>query len=198
MIMLKAGQIVQDGEPGAVCKRFLDESTVQRTLSGTDAQTDDTLRPGFTTGEVELLGMTLGREPSDAHNETCELFDDLTIRLTLLAHQSLRNVEIQIGLHGPDMVFVTKSSSRLMSGSLDLEAGLNEIEFVLEGIPLCPGTYGVGMTIFDWAQRRIWNGNRLRWIEVQAAAEKTLALPAGTLTYLPARWSNVPGAMPRT
>jgi ABC-type polysaccharide/polyol phosphate transport system ATPase subunit len=198
MIMLKGGQIVEDGEPGEVCKRFLDEATVGRALIGTDAQADDSLRPGFTTGEVELIGITLGREAGDDGDLTCELFDDLTVRLSVFAHQALRNVEIQLGLHGPDMVFVTKSSSRLMTGSLDLEAGLNEIEFVLEGIPLCPGTYGVGMTVFDWAHRRIWNGNRLRWIEVKAAAEKALALPAGTLTYLPARWSHVPGTMPRT
>lgn len=195
MIMLKAGQIVQDGEPGAVCKRFLDESTVRRAIAGIDAQADDTLRPGFTTGEVELLGIGLGRESSQDNDETCELFDDLKVRLTVFAHQPLRNIEIQLGLHGPDMVFVAKSSSRLMSGSLDLESGVNEIEFVLEGIPLCPGTYGVGMTVFDWAQRRIWNGNRLRWVEVKTADDKALALPAGTLTYLPARWSHAPGAI---
>ena len=197
MIMLKAGQIVADGDPGSVCKRFLDESTTSRTLVGITTEADEALRPGFTTGEVQLLDVALGREADALQDGTCELFDDLTVRLRIFAQHALRNVEIQLGLHGPDMVFVTKSSSRLMSGSLDLEEGINEIEFVLEGIPLCPGTYGVGMTVFDWAQRRIWNGNRLRWVEVNAGEDKTLILPAGTLTYLPARWSRTAGVASR-
>lgn len=200
MIMLKAGQLVMDGEPGAVCKRFLDESTVRREITGIAIDSDESLRPGFTTGEVELLGIEVGRH--DATRSALAsgvpesmLFEDLTVRLRLFAHQALNNIEIQLGLHGPDMVFVTKSSSRLMSGSLDLQVGLNEVEFVLEGVPLCPGTYSIGMTLFDWAQRRLWNGNRLRWVDIKASDEQALALPAGTLTYLPARWSLVPGAM---
>jgi hypothetical protein len=87
------------------------------------------------------------------------------------------------------MVFMTKSSTSLLNRPVDLAAGTNIIEMVIDRLSLCPGTYGVGMGIYDWARRPLWAGNRLTWLLVEATQEMAPKLPQGTLAYMPAQWS---------
>lgn len=185
MILLRRGQVELDASPGEASKLFLDETTLAQT--GDILQTS--IRPTTDTKDVEVLGLEIITENHKSGTPVCTLFSDLHLRVTLHAPLPIRNVEINIGLHNPEMVYMTKSSTSLLNKPVDLTSGTNIIEMMIDRLPLCPGTYGVGMAIYNWARHPLWAGNRLTWLLVEAAPEIAPKLPPSTLAYMPAQWS---------
>ena len=187
MILLKRGQIELDGGPGEVSKLFLDETTLAQ--AGDLLKTEVDIRPSIDTKDVEVTRIEVIAKKRDDGTPVCPLFSDLHLRVTLNAPNPIPNAEINIGLHNPEMVFMTKSSTSLLNRPLDLPSGITIIEMVIDRLSLCPGTYGVGMGIYDWARHPLWTGNRLTWLVIEATPELAPKLPQGALAYLPAGWS---------
>ncbi len=116
-------------------------------------------------------------------------FSDLNFRITLYCRTAIKKVEINIGLHNAEMIFVTKASTLMQPNILDLIAGENIIEVCIPNISLSPGPYGLGMGIYDWSRRPLFAGTfNLLSITIDASSELLLKLPEGTLTYLPTNW----------
>ena len=187
MILLRHGQVELDGSPGEVSKLFLDETTLAQT--GDTLKLDEAIKPSVDTKEIEVLRIELVSEKRSDGTPVCPLFSDLRLKVTVNVPHPIKNVEINIGLHNPEMVFMTKSSTSLLNSPIDLAPGTHTIEMIIDELSLCPGTYGVGMGIYDWTRRPLWTGNRLIWLVIEATAELAPKLPQGTLAYMPARWS---------
>lgn len=192
MILLNHGRIEVDGAPGEVSKRFLDETT----LRPEHAEGHVEIRPHVDTGDIELRALEInsGARSGDGFAR-CSLFEDLHVRMHLFAAHDFNRVEINFGVHNPEMIFMTKSSTSLAQVTIDLKAGLNMVDVVFERIPLCPGTYGIGFAVYDWSRRPLWAANKLAWFTIEADAKDVALLPPSTLTYLPARWSVAPGKL---
>lgn len=186
MILLRRGQVELDGSPGEVSKLFLDETTLSQ--AGDILKTGEGVTPSIDTKEIEVLGIDVVFEKRSDGTPVCPLFADLHLRITLNAPHPIKNVEINIGLHNPEMVFMTKSSTSLLNNPIDLAAGTHTIEMVIDRLSLCPGTYGVGMGIYDWTRRPLWAGSSLIWLVIEASSDLAPKLPPGTLAYLPTRW----------
>jgi ABC-type polysaccharide/polyol phosphate transport system ATPase subunit len=187
MILLKHGKVECDGEPGKVSKQFLDETTL-RPEHGIESAG---LRPSVDTGDIEVKSIEVITDEHVGGTPLCRLFSDLHVRLRLVVPHPLSKVEINLGLHNPEMVFMTKSSTLLAGQNFDLEAGTHTLDVIIERMSLCPGTYGIGLGIFDWTRRPLWAGNRLGWIAVEAPTKLIALLPQSTLTYLPTRWTLI-------
>jgi ABC-type polysaccharide/polyol phosphate transport system ATPase subunit len=191
MILLKRGQVELDGSPGEVSKLFLDETTLSQ--ASELLKTGSNIKPLVDTKDLVVLEIEVISEKRINGTPVTPLFSDLRLRVTLNAHHEIRNAEINIGLHNPEMVFMIKSSTSLLNEPINLAAGNNVIEVVIDRLSLCPGTYGVGMAIYDWSRRQLWAGNRLIWLLVEASSELAPQLPPGTLAYVPARWTASDG-----
>jgi hypothetical protein len=187
MILLKRGQIELDGNPGEVSKLFLDETTLAQ--AGDLLKTGSNVKPSVDTKDIEVLAIEVITDKHIGGAPITPLFSDLHLRVTLNVPHPIHNAEINIGLHNPEMVFMTKSSTSLLNEPIDLVGGKNVIDMVIDRLSLCPGTYGVGMGIYDWSRRPLWAGNRLIWLLIEASSEQASKLPQGTLAYMPARWS---------
>jgi ABC-type polysaccharide/polyol phosphate transport system ATPase subunit len=187
MILLRRGQVELDGSPGEVSKLFLDETTLAQT--GVILKKGEAIKPSVDTKEIEVLGIEVVSEKRSDGTPVCPLFSDLRLSVTLNVLHPINNAEINIGLHNPEMVFMTKSSTSLLNSPVDLVAGIHTIEMVIDRLSLCPGTYGVGMGIYDWTRRPLWAGSHLIWLVIEASSDLAPKLPQGTLAYLPARWS---------
>ncbi len=187
MILLRHGQIVVDGEPGAVSKLFLDETTLKK-AEGALTEGPQNLVPFIDSKVIEVTSLEVVGDRKLMDATVCPLMSDLHIKLTINALHPVRNAEIQVGLHSPEMVFMTKSSTLTLPEPVNLEPGLNHIGLVIEKLAFCPGTYGVGVTVFDWARNQIWSGHKLRWVLVESTTEQAAKLPTGTLAYLPSHW----------
>lgn len=191
MMLLKHGRIECDGEPGKVTKQFLDETTLNPDRIVNNNQG---IRPHFNSGDVDVLSVEIITDEQNDGTPVCRLFSDLHIRIQLYAHHSFKNVEINFGLHNPEMVFIIKSSTSLLNHSVDLTAGINTLDILVERLPLCAGTYGIGFAIYDWSRRPLWGGSGLVWIAVEAPSDVSPRLPPSTLAYLPARWTISTGS----
>jgi ABC-type polysaccharide/polyol phosphate transport system ATPase subunit len=185
MILLKHGKVECDGEPGQISKQFLDETTLKPEHDKESAS----LHPSVNTGDIEVESIEVITDEHADGTPLCRLFSDLHIRLRLVVPHPQSKVEINLGLHNPEMVFMTKSSTLLTGQNLDLGAGTHTLDVMIERLSLCPGTYGIGLGIYDWTRRPLWAGNRLGWIAVEAPTELVPLLPQSTLTYLPTRWN---------
>jgi lipopolysaccharide transport system ATP-binding protein len=196
MILLRRGQVELDGSPGEASKQFLDETT----LAGANRVQAEpgSLSPSVDTLEVEVVSLRVRSERTRAGTPVCGLFEDLCVDLVVRTPRPMKAVEIVLGIHNPEMVYVAKTSTQLVSRTIDLLPGTTNVAITIERLPLSPGVYGVGLTLFDWSRRHLWGGNGLVWLLVDASVELAHRLPASTMTYLPSRWvesnTDIPGA----
>lgn len=186
MILLKHGKVILDGQPGKVSKLFLDESTLAQ-IDEID-ETDKVIKPSIDTKDIEVRAIKVTSEKSIDGTPACPLFSDLHLQVTLYVPKLIKNLEINIGLHNPEMVFMTKSSTSLLDKPIDLAPGTHTIEVIIDKLSLCPGSYGVGIGIYDWTRRPLWTGNQLIWLLIEASSELAPKLPQGTLAYTAAEW----------
>ena len=188
MILLKHGRIELDGKPGKVSKLFLDETT----LNSEHIVDKGIIKPDFDSGDIELRELNiLNGEINKSGVPHCFLFGDLHLRLDLYSKHDFEAVEINIGLHNPEMVFMVKSSTSLAKVEINIVKGNNVIDILLPRLSLCPGTYGIGFAIYDWSRRALWAGNQLTWLVVETLEQDASLLPQSTMTYSLARWKKL-------
>jgi lipopolysaccharide transport system ATP-binding protein len=157
MLLLKHGRLDNDGDPGKISKQFLDETTLGPETTHSDAA----LKPSVKSDDIDVLAIKVSCAERKEGTPVCRLFNDLIINITIKASHRQPKAEINIGLHNPEMVFITKSSTLLSNRVFDLEEGLNEIQATIKNVSICPGTYGVGLGVYDWTRRPLWTGSKL-------------------------------------
>lgn len=185
MLLLKHGRLECDDLPGKVSKLFLDETTLRPEHGDKSAG----LKPNVTTGDIEVESIQILSNETLEGTPLCRLFSDLRIQIRLKVLHAQSNVEINFGLHNPEMVFMTKSSTSLVEKTVPLSMGTHVVDITIPKLSLCPGTYGIGLAIYDWMRRPLWAGNRLGWLALESPADLHPLLPESTLTYLPTHWT---------
>lgn len=186
MILLRNGRVEVDGLPGAVVKRFLDETTVvpQIAQEGQEGH----VAPAVATGEIEVLSIDVPSASKIDGQMVSDPFAEFLVSITVRANVDLDDVEINIGLHNPEMIFISKTSTRLSDCRVDLKEGTSVINVVMEAVSVCPGIYGIGIGIYDWSRRILWGADRLQWIKMEAADKMMPRLPKGSLAYVKSVW----------
>jgi ABC-type polysaccharide/polyol phosphate transport system ATPase subunit len=186
MILLRQGKIELDGAPGQVSKLFFDESTAK-----SEAQLKEKSHDSSNKGaeDIEIIEIKLKSSNESDDIKTVPLFSDLNFIITLYCRIAINNIEINIGLHNAEMIFVTKASTLMQPNIVNLIAGENKIEVCIPNISLSPGPYGLGLGIYDWSRRPLFGGTNLLTITIDAPSDLLPKLPERTLTYLPATWN---------
>lgn len=190
MLLLRQGRVEIDGAPGEVSKRFIDETT-QSQYNNLAAQ-GDSIKPTHDSGDLEVVGMEVQGTGQKNGAAVCSLFEAVEVEVLIKARHEIRNVEINLGMHNPEMLFLLKAGNALISQKIDLAGGMNTLKVRIPNVSLTPGTYGVGMTVTDWARRPLWAGTSLRWLLVETTPELAARLPASTLSFTHAEFSLVP------
>jgi ABC-type polysaccharide/polyol phosphate transport system ATPase subunit len=185
MILLKHGRIECDGEPGKASKQFLDETT----LKPEHVIENKGILPHFDSGDIEVLSVEIITDEYKEGTPVIALFADMHIRIRVRAHQVFNEVEMNFGLHNPEMVFISKSSTSLLGQSTSFVDGENVIDILVKKIALCAGTYGIGFAMYDWSRRPLWGGNGIVWFTVEAPSDYISRLPPSTQSYMPALWA---------
>jgi lipopolysaccharide transport system ATP-binding protein len=170
-----------------VSKQFFVNTTDSRPHGVVDGRA---IRGDSDTGEVDVLAIEVLADRDGSAPPVIPMFSALHVRLTILVKKTLPNPEINFGLHNPEMIFVTKSSTSMTDTRLEFREGSTiVIDIAMTDLPLAAGPYGLGIGIYDWARRPVWTGAGLSWIEVEASAAVFPTLPPGSLSYMPCSWS---------
>jgi len=185
MILLRQGKIELDGAPGQVSKLFFDESTAkseaQLKAKGHDKNNG--------TEDIEISKIELNSYNEINGIKTIPLFSDLNFRIFIHSRIAIKNIEINIGLHNAEMIFVTKASTLMQPNVVDLGVGENIIEVCIPNISISPGPYGVGLGIYDWSRRPLFGGTNLLTLAIDAPPDLLPKLPERTLTYFSTSWN---------
>jgi len=187
ILLLDSGRIIADGLPGDVTKKFLDETT-GTSIHGSSTAVGE-LVPGSYTGEVDITSVEVTSVEGAAPLAGLTTFADLNIKLALDVHSTLRKLDVTVGLHTPDMVFLVKTNTSMAGRELNLEPGRSTLEVRLPCLGLVPGTYGLGPSLNDWTRKAIWAGDKLRWLTFEAPSNLRSRLPPSTLSYTNAEWN---------
>ncbi|OGT01364.1 MAG: polysaccharide/polyol phosphate ABC transporter ATP-binding protein [Gallionellales bacterium RBG_16_57_15] len=185
MLLMKHGRLECDGEPGKVSKLFLDDTT----LKPEHGSLDLSLQPTINTGDIEVISIEVVTDEHVDGTPVCKLFDNLHIQVRINVLIPQKNAEITIGLHTPEMTFLTKSNTAALGHAVNLDKGIHTLNITIDHLPLCPGTFGIGLAIHNWMRHPLWMGNRLSWIMIESQPDITQKLPPGTMTYLPTHWA---------
>jgi len=175
-----------DGEPSLVSKMFFDESVVAPAESNSK---ENGFKPDIDTKEIEIRNIEILPPTGNNGIRSVPLFSDFQIRLNVYCAEPMKNIEIHVGLHNAELIYVHKTSSLMLDTPLDLAQGENLINVTIPKIPISPGPYGIGLGVFDWARRPIWTGSNLLPISIELPIEYEKKIPKSTLTYLPTQWS---------
>lgn len=185
VILLDHGKAVMDGEPSTVCGAFLEET--QARVNAEHLARFNRTSAEFTTGQLDISDVKIA--PAIPGSSTGSP-GRLSVSVEIKVHESIPNAEIVVGLHTPDLIYVTESSSAAGRVRPDLSTGTNQIECAFAATILHPGIYGVGIGVYDQYGRCIWKGDNLTPFEVpHSNMEPGRRTPVRGLVDLPCTWS---------
>ena len=189
MMILNKGQITMDGEPTSVANAYYQttQSKINQQHSPTAASAERIV-PYESTGELEVAQIMLfSGDISDPVTDV-ELGMALRIGIRFRVNETIRSVQLTVGAHTTDFLFVTKSSSGTTGLYHDFEPGEQYVECILDNLPLAPGSYGIGLAFSNKQRRYLWYGDNLKTFQVVANHVDMTRLPPATLVYLPFEW----------
>jgi len=181
-ILLNHGKIEHDGAAGEVCNAFFsgsNEKIAQDAAKASHARIRSS-------GEAELLDISV----IDAEGRVIDEIssgESLRIRVRFRLTQKMEKLELIVGTHTTDFVYLTGSSTAVFDTTPDYEAGEHEVEATIVHYPLTTGVYCIRFVILDKNRRTVFVGDNLRTFRVRVsnleAREEGLRM-----LDLPTRW----------
>lgn len=169
VLLMDHGHLVGDGDATSVCERFYQQSN-SRIEANMAARCKARIAGSgeVTLQDVVVLGKT--GEPTAAIAPG----EPLRVRLRFELHRAMEDLEIVVGTHRTDFVYITAASTRTQLPALDLQAGVHEIEYYLPSYPLAAGTYSVRMVVMDRHRRNLFEGESLKSFVVRSPTAEPL------------------------
>ncbi|WP_119293266.1 ABC transporter ATP-binding protein [Azohydromonas sediminis] len=168
-LLIDHGLLVEDGSAQTVCERFYEQSNSR--IEANMAARSRTRIAG--SGELTLLNVSV----LDKNGEPAAAIapgEPLRVRLRFELHRAMDDLEIVVGTHRTDFVYITASSTRSQLPALSLGAGMHEIEYYLPSYPVATGTYSVRMVVMDRHHRVLFDGESLRSFVVRSPRAEPL------------------------
>jgi len=137
VILLKQGQIMQDGAAQAVCESFYKESDAK--INANTAHSNTGIR---TSGDLELielifLDQNLQKVDQLSYNKDC------LIQFKIRVYKNLSDVTFGFGFHTTDFLYLTTHNSEEQLYIKELSPGEHYINCKISELPLLPGVYSL-------------------------------------------------------
>jgi len=187
MILMDHGRIELDGDATHVCNRFHYRTAERAATTRHDARA---IAPQACTGEIVIDDVALFSGAGEHPVTDVPMDQGLRIRISLRATSDVRGLSLDVGIHTADFVFVTRTSTSMLSIRPDFPAGAHVIECAVDRLALNPDSYGLGITIRDRYDRIVWQGANVSSFSVVPGAVERARMPVhAALLYLPFTWS---------
>lgn len=147
VIMLDHGKVTTSGNPAEVCTRFLEYSDTKIQSDAISRLSPGQRRSIQTSGEITLNAVRI-LDSRGASIDRLEYQSEMTIEIELEASSVLQDVALGLGVHTPDMTFVSNDDSSITHPHvIDLPKGRSIVRYHVTKLPLFPGVYAVRLGI---------------------------------------------------
>jgi hypothetical protein len=187
MVMLDQGCVVLDDSPEIVTKKFFEEAT--RKINAQHLSADGAFNPSLDTGVLKVLRIELiGSRPGPAGPEI-PMHGAVRIRVTVQAVKPLKRVDVGVGAHTPDMVYIFSMTSALSGVRPDIPEGISDIECAIPDTTLRPGQYSLRFGVSDLMRTPLWYSENLSPFRIVPGDTDITGMPELGLTHLHCEWA---------
>jgi lipopolysaccharide transport system ATP-binding protein len=187
MLLLDKGKILMDGEPTMVCNTYYCNITDKKANDQYERSRGEIIVQ-VDTGEIDLLDISLFNGDAIIPSDILEMHGSVRIGVRFEVHVDLPSSIIVLGVHTPDFIHVTTTTSVMLPNYPDFEPGAHYFECHLADMLLKPGSYSLSLAFFDQYARMIWYGHNLKNFKVRTNNTDFARLTQKGLIDLPFKW----------
>jgi len=176
--LLDHGNLVATGAPDEVIDTYLD--AVQETNVGPSGGVGRGA-PDAAITAIELLG------PSGQARGTVRTGERCTVRVHYKAPEPVRRATVGLVVERVDGIIVAAPTTRDTSQVAETLEGEGYVDYVIDALPLLPGTYDIGASLFDLELSRSFD-QRTRILRVDVAPGHPMEFDG--LVTLQGRWQG--------
>jgi ABC-type polysaccharide/polyol phosphate transport system ATPase subunit len=157
-IFLEQGRIRMVGSSRDVCGAYHGQA-----LKDIHAQRISAGNVGGISGsrEVELLELLMFRYGENSDASEIEIHEPAKIVIRFRCSSVLKSLEIVVGFHTADSIYVASASSASSSEPRDFGVGEHRMECLVPNMMLVPGAYQIRVVFLDFNRKSLWDGHRL-------------------------------------
>jgi ABC-type polysaccharide/polyol phosphate transport system ATPase subunit len=161
VILLEEGKIVMDGEPTMVCNSYY-LNVLHKEAKTDQEQSRRRIIGQVDMGEIEVLDISLFNGDASEPTDLFAMHRDIRIGVKFKTKNDLPAPEIMIGIHTPDLIYVTTATTSVMESCPDFGRGVHYFECHLSDLILKPGSYALRLGFFDQYNRLLWLADNLQ------------------------------------
>lgn len=193
-ILLEHGKISMDGKPDEVCTLFYEHANAKVESYRTSASA--VLAQVDSSDEVSLSSIELVNEAGEVIDEINSC-DPLRVRVAFKLEKPIDDVELIVGTHSTDFVYLSAGSTGVHEQRPHLAVGEHVVEYQIPYFPLVPGVYCLRFSLYDGMKRPLFIGETLNTFKVRPG-DTEVREPGSRTLQIPATWQLDGRAFPPT
>ena len=179
-LLFDRGGLVFIGEANAGCNRYY--QMIENAEGKKESVDIQRFSPDVSDSRVRVDSVSVGVQG------TSNMHEPLVIHITLSLLEEIEGLEIIVGVHTQDVIYVTLSSSAQAGLVQVMPKGAYRVSCLLKDNPLRPDSYWVGLGIYDHLGRGLWRSDRVHPFNVSAGRVDLTRLPTNGILDLPFTW----------
>lgn len=180
VMLLDHGKVAEDGRPLAVCEEFYRRANDSVFISNQQNRAASRVN---SSGELDIASVeVLDADGTPVHE--IESGKCLRVRVAFDLTRDFEQLEIIVGTHTTDFIYLSAASTAALTGHLSFSMGRNEIEYIVKSFPLVSGVYCIRVAMFDHNKRLLFSGETLRTFKVTPGPNELLQPPMRTLNLM--------------
>lgn len=191
VIWLENGAIEHMGEGAHVC-RLYQESIDQRIQN--QAGNDMPAATLADSGDIEVHAVRLDTGMPDEPADLLVSHGHARISINFSTHVKLQAVDIIVGIHTHDNVYIASANTGRMDAPPNFLPGRHQVECGIADVSLVPGVYHLRVAFLDQHRSTLWHGQRVCTFRVLASpGTNPMRIPHG-LVDMPFAWRILDGS----
>lgn len=181
VLLFDQGRLAFSGDANVGCNMYY--QVIEHAVQDDGGTSSRKFSPDVFDGRVRVNDVAVG---------DVDMHAPLAIDVTLSLGEDMEGLEIIVGMHTQDMIYVALSSSAQAGPVRSMPLGTYRVRSLLQDNPLRPGSYWVGLGIYDHLGRGLWRSDRVHAFNVSAGRTDLTRLPTSGLLDLPFKWDIAP------
>ena len=186
IIILDHGRITFDGNASEGCNLFYEANNAR--VHKYAKEQVCSRKNVDTSGEVEVEDISLFANDANRPTDNIEMHDKLRIKVKYHAETDLPEVEIVVGIHTTDFVYIASAGTAVLEKRPELQRGTHSFECVMGDVALYPGIYAIRLAFLDQYSRPLWYGESLTTFRVTSNRVNRAKMPNLGLVDMPFTW----------